>query len=406
MVSFDWHRPLEAAARLWLVAIAAPCTSLAQAPADPAATDALGEIAQRISEAQVEGGAYSRDLIDPLKTLSVLYQESGNHALAAAVLDQAMQVIRANYGLRSLEQAPLLQQRIRGEEARGNAATAWDLEQQLLTLAQRNADDLRSAPILHELGDKRMDLLARYLGGELPPQLFLGCYYQGPPRPGLQMNTGSCTAGSKQVAAGTMLIEAQRLYLDAIRVFHQQKAYSSGELRELENKVIQGSYTGGAYETGRQSLQRLISYDAASAEPLARRVGTFVEIGDWDLLFDQRPSALEIYEDTYAFLQERGEQAAIDALFSPATPHMLPRFVEDPSAPSRAASATGHVDMAFEVTRYGTTRRLEVLRTSNASKEARGDILRLVSRARFRPIVEDGEFARATPVVVRYYVEE
>ena len=92
------------------------------------------------------------------------------------------------------------------------------------------------------------DLLERYLGGELPPQLFLGCYYQGLPQDRLRQKSGSCTAGSKQVAAGTMLVDAQRLYLNAIRVFHDQKLYSSEELRELETKVIHGSYSGGAYQ--------------------------------------------------------------------------------------------------------------------------------------------------------------
>jgi hypothetical protein len=407
VVSFDAYKRLAAAALLGVAASGSPCAALAQTASGSAAENAaLGEIAARISEAQLEGGAYSSDLIDPLKTLSVLYQESGNHMLAAAVLDQAMQVIRANYGLRSLEQAPLLQQRIRSEEARGNATGAWELEQELLVLAQRNPHDLRSAPILHELGDKRMEVLERYLGGELPPQLFLGCYYQGLPQDRLRQKSGSCTAGSKQVAAGTMLVDAQRLYLNAIRVFHDQKLYSSEELRELETKVIHGSYSGGAYQLGRQSLQRLISYDTANSEPLERRVDTLVQIGDWDLLFDRRPSALDIYEETYAFLLQRGDHASIDALFSAAKPRMLPTFVPDPSAPERAASATGHVDLAFEVTRYGTTRRLEVLETSSASKDGRSDILRLVSRARFRPVVSDGEFARATPYVVRYFVEE
>ena len=91
-----------------------------------------------------------------------------------------MQVIRANYGLRSLEQAPLLQQRIRSEEARGNFAAAWELEQDLITLARRQPNDLGAAPILHEIGDKRMDLLRDYLDGGIPPQIILGCYYQGP----------------------------------------------------------------------------------------------------------------------------------------------------------------------------------------------------------------------------------
>jgi hypothetical protein len=173
MTSFEVHLPFNtAAALLLLAAFAAPCTGIAQLNA---ADDAHGELADRITKVQAQGGPYSSELIDPLKNLSVLYQESGNHALASAVLDQAMQVIRANYGLRSLEQAPLLQQRIRTEETRGDFAAAWDLEQDLLTLARRQPDDLRSAPILHAVGDKRMALLRTYLRGTLPPQLYLGC---------------------------------------------------------------------------------------------------------------------------------------------------------------------------------------------------------------------------------------
>ena len=106
MTSFEVHRSFSATARLLLLAaIATPCAGFAQR--DPT-DDLLGVIAERITEAQARGGPYSTELIDPLKSLSVLYEENGNHALASAVLEQAMQVIRANYGLRSLEQAPLL----------------------------------------------------------------------------------------------------------------------------------------------------------------------------------------------------------------------------------------------------------------------------------------------------------
>jgi hypothetical protein len=405
MTSFDVHLPCNAAVPLLLLAaVAAPCTGSAQLNA---AADVRGEIADRITELQAQAGPYSSELIDPLKSLSVLYQESGNHALASAVLDQAMQVIRANYGLRSLEQAPLLQQRIRSEETRGDFAAAWDLEQDLLSLARRQPDDLRSVPILHEIGDKRMALLRTYLRGALPPQLYLGCYYQ-------RHASSSCTSGLKHVAAGAMLSEAQHLYLQAIRVFLRQQDYSSDELRELETKLIRSAYAyggayaySGAYSIGRQSMRRLVSYDVANEKPLLQRIDTLIQIADWDLLFDQRPAALGLYEETYAFLKQRGvAQASIDALFSPETPYMLPTFAQNPADPDRAQSATGHVDIAFEVTRYGTSRRIDVVSSSNASKDARSDLVRLVTRSRFRPVIKDGEFAKATPVVVRYYVQE
>jgi hypothetical protein len=62
--------------------------------------------------------------------------------------------VRFNYGLKSLHQAPLIEQLIRNEEARGNDAVAWDLEQELLGLARRNPDDLRTVPIFHEIAQR------------------------------------------------------------------------------------------------------------------------------------------------------------------------------------------------------------------------------------------------------------
>ena len=409
MVSLERHPRFSATAGLLLLAaIATPCTGFAQR--DPA-DDLLGAIADRITEAQARGGPYSTELIDPLKSLGVLYEENGNHALASAVLEQAMQVIRANYGLRSLEQAPLLQQRIRSEERRGDFTAAWELEQDLLTLARRQRDDLAAAPILHEIGDKRMDLLRDYLDGGIPPQIALGCYYQGPralPSSVAQVGSGSCTSGQRDIAAGTILMEAQLLYSQAIGVLLQHKAYASSELIELEAKLLHASYFyGGSYQIGRRSLSRLVSYGAANEEPLTRRIDSVIQVADWDLLFDQRPPAIELYKDVYAFLEQRAvDRAAIDEWFSPETPHMLPTFARNPSDAARAQTATGYVDIAFEITYFGTARHVDVVSSSNASKDARSDLVRLVSRGRFRPIVKDGEFVRAAPVVVRYYVEE
>ena len=406
MTSFETHLPFGATASLLLLAaIATPTSSFAQRDL---AADQLGAIAGQIAEVQTKGGPYSPELIDPLKTLSVLYQENGNYALASAVLDQAMQVIRANYGLRSLEQAPLLQQRIRSEETRGNSAAAWKLEQDLVALARRHPDDLSAAPILHEVGDKRMNLLDRYLAGERPPELVLGCFYEGPHRLQNQAGDGmaNCTSGERQVAATAILMEAQRFYLQAINTFLRQRAYSSDELRELETKLVHDSYAySGSYQIGRRSLRRLVSYDVANEAPLSQRIDSLIQVADWDLLFNERPAALTLYEQIHAYLEKQGAaQDSIDRLFSPETPYMLPTFAANPAAPSD--TATGYVDLSFEVTRYGTTRRIDVVSSMNASKDARSDLVRLIARSRFRPIVQDGQFVRAASFVVRYYVEK
>ena len=159
-------------------------------------------------------------MIDPLTALGLLYDERGEHALATAAFERAQGIVRVNYGLRSLDQAPLIQQLIRGAEVRGYTATAWYLEQELLNLVRQNPDDLRTVPILHELADKRMEVLRRYdVGEELPLQITLGCYY----KVNKSSDAESCYSGSKSDAIRSMLWETQAYYGIAINTLLKRK---------------------------------------------------------------------------------------------------------------------------------------------------------------------------------------
>jgi hypothetical protein len=393
MVSLEALRMRVALIAIVLVASLPAIGSPQPVPAS-AAEEQRRVIAERIEEARAKGGAYAKELIDPLTSLAELYRESGDHDLAVAVTDQALQVIRANYGLRSLDQAPLIRERIRSEEARGNAAEAWDLEQALLTLARANLGDVRSAEVFKEIGDKRMDLLRRFDAGEFLPQVELGCYFE------------KCTFGSRKIAARAMLADAQGNYSAAIRVLLVAGQYSSAELEDLELDLVKSTYWyGGPYQTGRQSLRRLIAYDVANAQPLVNRADALLQIGDWDLLYERRALALDTYEATYEFLKREGvERAAIDALFLPELPIVLPVFQSNPLATSPSDE---HVDVSFEITRYGFAERVKVLaKTPNVSDEAEERLVRLIEGRRFRPRVVDGELPRSTPVELRYYVSD
>jgi hypothetical protein len=402
MVAFPQRLFGAATCACLLVAVGTARVASSQIAVDPADDGVQVDIAAKILAAQEQGGPYAQELIDPLMSLSLLYQENGQHALASAVAEQASQVVRANYGLRSLEQAPMIRQRILSEEASGNFEQAWKLEQALLTLAATNRNDLRAAPIFREIGDKRIELFEHYSAGERPPQVILGCYY------GWGYGMGSCTAGSKRVASRAILLDAQSNYTRAIGVLVRQQQYSSAELRELELELIRSSYLYTSdYQRGRQSLARLVSYGVANGEPLVQRAAALIEVADWDLLFEQRESALDTYEQTYAFLEQKGTDAAeLDAIFSPEIPIALPTFLGNPLISSSPEQAAGHIDVAFELTRYGATRKVNVVAaTSNATDEEKARLVRIVNGTRFRPRATDGEFARSTPVVVRYYFE-
>jgi hypothetical protein len=331
--------------------------------------------------------------------------------LAIAAIEQALQVMRANYGLRSLEQAPLMRQRIRSEEERGNFAAAWDLERALQTMAAAHPEDLRAAEVFHEIGDKRMDLLERYENGEFPPQLALGCYYAGESntssegaRPHFtERHNDSCTSGSRRFARRAMRLDAQRNYAGAIHVLLRQDLYADEQLQELERKLIRSSYDGLQYARGRESLGRLFAYEVLKGESLASRTVAYLNVADWDLLFEHRPLALDAYEQTYKFLQQQGTpQADLDELFAPALPIVLPTILPNPLL-GDDAPASGYIDVAFEIMNVGVSRRIEIVGSSDdATAAAKDALVRLIQRSRFRPRSTDGVFARASRVVVRY----
>lgn len=448
------------------------------------AGDSFGERQRRIlttiEEIEVREGPYSLTLRDELDRLIVLYRENEDHALALVAIERALQVLRANSGLYSLEQVPLLKQRLDSEEALGNHAAVWDLEQELLTLARRHPDDPQTVPVLREVADRQMEVLGRVVeSNEVPPQVILGCYYEL-----WATNFGdNCPrAGSRTTVVQGMLADAERNYADAIAVLLRNEAYSSPELEELEMDLVRGAQlvdeeyeregnrgitgrrtknevpvplvpwsraaeslepwrsrlapivelaewqlpydSGGTpeehfldpgeprdarlrapYYRGRQSLRRLYAYTVASSSPAPARASALVAIADWDLLYSNNGLAVEGYTLAHGLLEQAGGgQAASTELFAPALPVVLPSFEPNPLARDATRPATGHIDVAFAITKYGRARDIEIRAAEHAVDAARADLVRLLKSNRFRPRLTDGGFADSPPVVVRYHV--
>lgn len=461
MVSSAIRQPLKpiaaAAALLVLVALLIPGRSLAL---DPDAEH--DQLLQQVQEILSRDGPYSFTLLEPLTGLGLIYQASEDHVLALATLERAVQIVRVNKGLHTLEQVPLVRRLIRLEEARGNDAGAWEREQRLLTLVRRHRDDLRTVPVLREIADKQMAVLGDVLAGKRPPQVVLGCFYQEWPN----RDGANCRAGSRRTVVQGMLAEAQRNYADAIGVILQNGLYGSEELRELELKVLNGvdllrSINHGSrgypvpmvpaafnassiepwrsrmapvaaladwqltedadaadshaalrhadlmdpYERGRQSLRRLYEYAAATSSPALLQADAIVQLADWDLLHSRNGHALDTYAQAYSELEAAGVPAeAIARLFAPPLPVVLPAFKPNPLAADEAKVATGHIDVAFEVTKYGRTRAVEIRDAANATPDEANRLVALLARNRFRPLATAGQFADATPVVLRYHL--
>jgi hypothetical protein len=310
-----------------------------------------------------------------------------------------LHVVRANLGLYTMDQASLMRLLIASEQATGDFAEAGKLEERLLTLARRHPDDLRTVPILREAGDRQLTAAKRVLGGDYVPQLTINVGYAG---------EGSTQfGGSPSFMARALTMQAVGNYAAAINVLLRHELYTSEELRELEMQLVQISLYGQYYQYGRNSLRRMVAYDAASLAPWLTRVKGVVDMADWDLLYSHNGMAVNLYEEIHEELIRRNvEPQAIDEIFAPAVPVVIPAFMPNPLVSPETDESTGFVDVAFEITKYGRGQAIEVLDTTNASKAAQDELVLLIKRSRFRPRLTDGAFVRTEPVTVRYYVSE
>jgi hypothetical protein len=403
---------------LGLVAAAAALAAArvsAQELAPPAQTSFPG-VAELIEEIHSSQGRNSPDLIGPLMNLGLTFREQGDVPLAAAAFERGRHLVRVNYGLSSFEEAPFLRQLIQIEEGLGNAAGAWRLEQELLVLIRRYPGP-RAAPMLREIADKRVDVLQRYSAGEFPPQIMLGCYYAA-------VGSTDCPgSGTSFRVKQKLLNQARSYYYDTIDMVAESEGEFADEIPELYLGLARAIYAarsdygagappyyGSPNVEGREALRRILSLLVKGSKPLPAQVNALVQLADWDLLFaggrQRNEAAFKSYETVYDLLIQRGlDQPSIDEIFSPRVPVVLPAFSPNPIEGVAAAGSVGFIDVAFEITKYGEGKSIEIL-TTNTPEAARLRLVDLIKRSRFRPRMADGAFEDPSRVVVRYYVNE
>lgn len=412
---------------------------------DPA--DDEERIADAIVAAQAVEGPRSPAQIQLLTELGVLYETEGRHTLATTALEQARQLVRENYGLYTLEQVPLLQQALANQQALGNLAMVQAIEEELLGLAERHRDDLRTVTIHRDAGRRRLDILRRLLAGEAPGEVY--------------PETGFYSFFKDDVIM-ELVSDAQIHSADAAAVILRNGLYSSDELRDLEMEIVRASdllrqrslpsrhslysdyddsfynaqlegrtnalshlagfpapqgeeqrlLTDGMtslYEVGRESYRRLIAYDdmafgsAAEEAALRSRLEAYLRLADWDLIYSKNGAALDQYARVHELLTTTDfAKPLIAAIFAPPIPTVLPTFVANPL---ETLASARYIDVAFEVTRFGESRRIEIVSAApNVSDAAKKELAALIRDSRFRPRVVDGELARVSPVAVRYYL--
>jgi hypothetical protein len=404
-------------------------------------------VAEEMAAAHAEEGPRSPALIELYTALGAQYENDGQHGLATAALEQARSLVRANYGLHTLDQLPLMQQALENQQAFGDVAMVQAIEEEMLALAMRHPTDLRTVAVYRDAGRRRMDILMRLLAGDAPPEIY--------------PEVGIYSISKSEVVKG-LVTAAQTHYAAAAAVIVRNELYSSGELREIETEIVRASdlfrqrtilsqnhdpdgvvrnslleaetdrlldlagFTvfsddverrarldgvTSRYEIGRDSYRRLTAYDekaygtAVPATQLQSRLEAHLQLADWDLLYSRNGLALEQYARVLAQIETTVVAAPLIAeIFAPPVPVVLPTFLANPL---QTPSSVRYIDVAFEITRFGEGRRREILAAApNVSDADKNELLALIKGSRFRPRVTDGELARAAPVVLRYYLND
>jgi hypothetical protein len=196
----------------------------------------------------------------------------------------------------------------------------------------------------------------------------------------------------------------------AINVFLQNQLYDSQELRELEEKLI----ALGGCDVARESYRRLMYYDEASAETWLNRAATIVRAADSELVCsqNQRPAveraALELYREAYELLERTAvARASIDELFAPEVPIRLTESLPARANPIPSAAPSdsfGHIDIAFEITKYGRAQGLEFIdSTPNCTDEEKQNLFRWLRDGLYRPRAANGAITDGSRVVWRSF---
>jgi hypothetical protein len=417
-------------ARVLLVAIAlgVAVSSMAAEPdgvalrAPPGSSSAATEpLLASIEEEEARSGPFSPKLIELYATLALAYQENGDDAFAVPVFEHALYLMRVNDGLFRLDQAPLLQRLIDSELANGRFAAVAELRARLLELARRNLDDLRSVGILRAEAERLVAVYEGRVRPDIPPAAFTA----------IVSSAGAGSVGPRRAGPALPIVQAQMNYMTAIGAIMRSGEYDHPELAELENGLVRAYYAQASklrrwstesvllspdfidqfspttqmqslYERGRDSYRRRVRSRATAELSPLDRAHVLVEAADWSLLFSRNGTALERYAEAYALLiEQRVPEAAIRELFPTDTPVFLPAFSPSPFIPD-ATAANEYVDVDFEIGKYGTPRKVEIVAVAGEAAKTRSKgVFRAVSSARYRPRPLTAEEA-ATAYRVRY----
>ena len=377
-------------------------------PAAPGLTRSIAAYEKQITELESAAGPHAEPLVEARSSLGMLYQQAGDHGQAITVLRDALQSVRVNEGLYSMNQLAILEAIIDSQVALGARDELRRNYEYLFWLYQRNYGDHSAGlvPVIKRVGQWYFDL-----------------YNFSPPN----------TTVEPLIAADDLYAKALKilpedapprdradiLYKVAVINHHvaedvQDPMLSHQEIREamiphgrgspyVNEAGVRQHYAYQSFYKGKRALTRIIeTYEKTLPDGIMDYARALVFMGDWLTVQRRVLEGARLYQRALAALAEHdADPALVDELFGEPQPiEQLPI----PGEPEpQAGAGSYYVDALLDVPKSGwpTNIRIQTIHppdeTTLLSRAERG-----IAATRYRPRYRNGQPVATSDVPLRF----
>lgn len=408
-------------------------------PGTPELERTIARYQQAADQLIAEGGAYNVELTENLAALGEAQLQAGNTEEALRLFEQAFHITRIHGGLFSAGQIPLIESITRTLVEMGHFTQAHDRQDYLYYLRYKlhPEDNTANLDALLDLAgwslgiatlayERDFDQTATFQFNRLIESSIYfsnaADYLQDvsptdPRLPGIQrdravsnyqlarlatlFDSASALEISPDFRATSPIISEHNAAIDT------SAGYGQGFTSNYSTTL--SYYRASAYNNGEEALRERFAYLSQHATHIDA-IRAKVDLADWYLVFQRRNDALETYSEALnlweqAELDEDRKLSLYDELFYPATPRNIPTLASPwVSRQGDPAGFHGYIDLAFNVTRYGTTQRVQITGNSDdTSASMIRDLRGRINDAIFRPRFLDAEPVANDAFSLRYY---
>lgn len=369
-----------------------------------------GHYLQATEQLEIDEGAYSPSLGEQLLSLGQRHHTDENYPAAISALKRSTFLSRVNNGLSNPMQIPIVKSLIDAHIGAGQYIKADERQNYLYRIQTINYQD-----------DPQRSIQALLNHAEWQRQAYLLNLGNNSARHLLMMNNAYQQAVQTISADGGELSKDLAVPLEGLLSAQYLLSVYDGERPEKFQISSQTESSGmsdpvarsleflhiNAFRRGVAILNTLHTLHAndEQASPLAS-VEHAVALGDWNLWYNKRTTAIKQYKEAYQMLLGlEGAEQHIQRLFS--VPVRLPTIKTAESELLRRKKHkkddSGYFQVSYNVSKSGKLFKLKIIEAQPEGKSRRrSKIIRELKSSRFRPRIDNGEVATTENIVEKY----